>query len=328
MRDISLAPIDAVNFCPCPRRSENLTPFGKQKFEPLSPYSKCALAAFIVVGIAAFIFIALSSSKTIGFDDKIIFISCLSGGGALAALSVGGIVWHVIKKYASSKQILALPYSDRGQRAIACARQKLEQRQDLQPMIFKFRGLLSFSQPFDKEIARLAALHQEVYEAFVQKIKDNEDPWNDPSTLEMADDLMKLSYAISSLSLDELPRLAQKKKGSGNAVILTSAETYQYRTFFYLPTAYHSARRKVDRSENNPEVIVFSTKIEEKYLEPFYQEGTLQWEWRMLYNDYCERVRMCLDEDELKKKDSRYVKWTQADESKETFITEVGKQPT
>jgi hypothetical protein len=75
-------------------------------------------------------------------------------------------------------------------------------------------------------------------------------------------------------------------------------------------------------------------KVTEEYAKPFYDDlnKPIQYQWRMLYNDYCDRVRMYVNEADLadddRDGDRRHVSWTEKDEKRETFRQDPGTMPT
>lgn len=60
----------------------------------------------------------------------------------------------------------------------------------------------------------------------------------------------------------------------------------------------------------------------------FYEQGTIQNSWNTLYNEYCDRVRMYVTDEELEAADNRHVKWTKKDTGVETFCPIPSTKPT
>src|ERR1700724_3161703 len=61
-----------------------------KKTMPLSTQLKCALAAFVVVGIAGIVIASLGAINLFGPVGSIEFIATLAGGGALVLIGIGG----------------------------------------------------------------------------------------------------------------------------------------------------------------------------------------------------------------------------------------------
>lgn len=133
------------------------------------------------------------------------------------------------------------------------------------------------------------------------------------------DERMKISYVIGCLMLEELPRFIQKYPTYQDrqdqdqertfVAALTRQDSYQYKLFFACPTAYYQLR--ISGSEQN-----------------FYEAGTLESSWRVLYNDYCDRVVKIVLIEDLKKSDQRHAAFIGQDLSGESFNKEPGGIPT
>lgn len=226
--------------------------------------------------------------------------------------------------------------------AIAFAKRVIEQKDQeggaIQPSQFERHGMGGTQvllQPVNQDIAKLDALYKNVYlPTFENAIfaVDDGDPWSKHKVMQAADDLMKIAYAISVWTLEDLsdfraqiPEEKQHDAGhSGNkerteALALVTQDSYQYQTFFYCPKAYHLIRGGAVRKEF-PEVnqtdyrLDFPKSLPTKLVDPFYKEGKIQHQWNQLYNAYCDRVREVVKEKELEEADSRHVKWTKKDE--------------
>ncbi len=195
----------------------------------------------------------------------------------------------------------------------------------------------AYLQPVNKEITLLTVLYNEVFrKKFLDVLKNNvEDPWHQESVIDAADKCMKIAYAIGVLTLDDLESFNKKlvngifiidtSKVRSSAKALVNQDSYQYRTFYFCTTIYHWIRGQVVYSPAKGDI----TYPEEKYLGfPFYIEGTKQNSWRILYNEYCQGIRLCASEEELSKEDSRAVIWTQEDTQPKTFSLDLGTQPT
>jgi hypothetical protein len=83
-----------------------------------------------------------------------------------------------------------------------------------------------------------------------------------------------------------------------------------YRTFFYGLKTYrvynrHQGARSDLEDKNN-------------YADKFFEKGTIQYKWRNLYNDLCDRIYQHVKMEELWKEDRRFVKWAEKDDEGKT----------
>jgi hypothetical protein len=208
-------------------------------------------------------------------------------------------------------------YSDSGKKAIEFAKEQMKSN-PTESFIFS-AGWFSKEnthQPINKEIAILTNLYRTVaWPKLKRLLEENQvDPWGNKEVIEAADTCMKIAFAISNLTLDDLNSFTENLKKEKSVErsyeeALTLQDSYMYRTFYYCPWTYNFWRGECNIS--NQESI-------KDRVELFYQEGTKQNEWRTLYNEYCQRVRLYVNEENLRKKDKRHDNWTQEDVNKET----------
>lgn len=231
------------------------------------------------------------------------------------------------------------PYSDLGQQALDFARKKLEAHPEIAPQKFSagWYGPANTNQPINTEIALLTTLYWDVsfknFENLMKQHKEN--PWNNQEVLQAADECMKIAYAISNLTLDDLKSFTEKLSSKGDnrtfAKALTQQDSYQYRTFYYCTDAYHWLRGEIKWSMapySYKEGLFPSHPISEAHANTFYQKGTIQHSWNELYNNYCDRVRMYVDENELRLADNRHVNWTKKDTGIQSFRPVPDTRPT
>lgn len=227
---------------------------------------------------------------------------------------------------------------------LAYARSLLKENPNLAPVEFKCHP------PINKEISLLFTLYWDLKEEFGEAIKSHDkDPWANKNVLEAADRLMKIAYAISILTLEDLgpfTRYIYLKEGfyCSYAKALTRHDSYQYRTFYYCTTVYHVIRGQVESitkrkwksmggvdidNDYKGRILFYLTDdIPKGYSKSFYEEGTLQNQWNQLYNDYCDRVRYYVNESDLSAQDNRHVLWTKKDLNEKCFEREPTTQPT
>lgn len=217
--------------------------------------------------------------------------------------------------------------------ALAFARKKLAEHADIQPKQWS-------AQPVNQEIACLANLYWNVaYKNFEDLLKQHEgnNPWSHQEVINAADTCMKIAYAISNLTLDDLKaftktRVFEGEKRTYVQALTAQTNSYQYRTFFYFTNIYHLVRGAgawaCELGEDGG--IDYPDTISKEHADLFYKNGTVQNSWNSLYNEYCDRVRLYVKEKDLQKADPRHVNWTQkdTDAKRETFRAVPDTQPT
>lgn len=232
------------------------------------------------------------------------------------------------------------PYSNLGQEALEFARKKLQEHPELAPYKF-FAGWYdpdTTNQPINSEIALLTTLYWDVaFNSFENLMKQNKDnPWSNQEVIQAADECMKIAYAISNLTLDDLKPFTEALSSEGDnrtyAKALTQQDSYQYRTFYYCTNAYHWFRGEIGWKTNpwdkNEEGLFGPQSISGAHASAFYQKGTIQNSWNELYNNYCERVRLYVNEKELQSADNRHFTWTKKDTGIKSFSPVPDTQPT
>jgi hypothetical protein len=204
-------------------------------------------------------------------------------------------------------------------------------------------------QPTTPDISLLKALLEEVYmPKLLETAKSHKDQpisnrdgtksdnytlkWQDKEMVEVADICIKLSYAISCLTLEDLKPFAEKLQQKATSKIFCSYlvrqyGTYQMYTYFMCPDMYKLVRRGsgIGKAiDDKPEDFYSREDLgdesigDESYFQLFFTEGAIQQTWNELYNDFCERVLMYVIEDDLKKADDRWVKPIVKDTSPKT----------
>jgi len=231
-------------------------------------------------------------------------------------------------------------YSTLRQEVLDFARNKLEEYPGIAPEQFSAGcyGLDTTNQPINPEIALLTTLYWDVaFKNFEELMKQNKvNPWNNKEVINAADECMKIAYAIGDLTLDDLKSFTEERSSQGDnrtyAKALTQQDSYQYRTFYYCTNAYHWFRGEIAWSTNpwdkDKEGLFQPKSISEAHANAFYQKGTIQNSWNELYNGYCGRVRLYVNEKELKSADSRHIAWTKKDTGIKSFTSTPDTQPT
>jgi hypothetical protein len=322
--------------------------------KPLSTQSKCAIVAFVVGAVAGIVIIGLGAANIFGSIGSVGFIGSLASGGVVTVFFGGGIVWIAIASCkagqgeskddastiksetdvdtASKTDIVGVTYPSKdkmgraypkvGQQAIESARTGLFMNiTKFQPTKFStWGGPDNTYQPVHKEIPLLNTFYWEVcYGAFAGAIQDHpNDPWSQPGVQQLAGDLLKVGYAITCLMLEELPEFVhfleqQEGRRRSYAEALTRQDSYQCIAFFACARAYHWLRGGIIWNESDGG-LDYPQTTPQTHTDLFYQEGTLQFMWRKLYNDHCDRIRGYVKEADLGDADSRFTNWTQKDE--------------
>jgi hypothetical protein len=201
---------------------------------------------------------------------------------------------------------------------IQFARDELKKHSNLSPTLFPKKY-----QPVNAEINNLHSLYNDYYSNFLKELKTNylqdtnNNPWDHEIILDAADKYLKIAYAISCLTLEDLPAFTDNIPKTMNVNItyefaLVDQNSYQYRSFFYCSQIYHQIRGGIDYKQMI--LMNFEGDIPKEHANKFYQFGTRQNKWNAIYNNYCARIRQFVTDTNLKKQDSRHFKWTQQDQ--------------
>jgi hypothetical protein len=233
------------------------------------------------------------------------------------------------------------PLSQEGLEALSFAFKKLEEHPKTKPTVFKAgydKTGKKTHQPVNQQIARLHTLCIDVNKTLktvIQKNKES-DPWSQKEVIDAADAYIKIHFAIGILTLEDLPAflqsIAQKENPRTYAQALTEQDSYQYRTFYWCSFTYRDARFFKTWDDEADCLIAPDNEVWDDvakcYVAPknrvsdqqkalFETAGTQQNKWRKLYNEYCERTRMYVSENDLFEADKRHARWTTKDTGKD-----------
>lgn len=243
--------------------------------------------------------------------------------------------------YHSVRYVFYVPgyptYSKIGQDALAFARQLLSENPDVKPARF-YTFADKTHQPNNPEISKLTTLYWKYYKDFESLLqKHNADPWKQEEVLQAADKQMKIAFAISALTLQDLGPFTKKLASDGHprtyAKALSKQDSYQYRTFFYGTDFYHVIRcggvwEEDIRRPGKGDLVTPRGGAPKWHEAAFYKKGTRQHAWRELYNDFCNSVYQTVSKRELYRADSRHVNWTKPDTGPRSFRAVPDTMPT
>lgn len=196
---------------------------------------------------------------------------------------------------------------------------KREVKSIQEPFVFR-KGAETMHQP-DEELGKLVSrclgACSELQNLMEEHIVKGGDVWGEKEVLEVADKYIKLSYAVSVITLRNLPKFIEKLKNKELkkrtlVKALTMQDSYNYRTFFYLAKAFSFVRDakicvKVGESVFFENPLDNENSIRDQYIQGFYTKGTLQRKWFELFNNYGQFVKGLLNESQLNAADERFA---------------------
>lgn len=231
------------------------------------------------------------------------------------------------------------PYSDVANTAITFARSLLQQRDNIppEPIITGVPAHLPGLQPLNDEIARLTVLERtEIYPFFESVIRGNpDDTWNNPYVIDAANEYIKVCFAISALTVDDLPRLVESQRQLGEecttAQLIASRACYVKRTFYAMTKAYHWIRSGIHYNPGTERGfaarLIHPQYPNQEHSEKFYRNESMHFLWNQLYNEFCDRVFRCTTREELERESDLILPWIMNDESMGDFTTNPGPLP-
>lgn len=235
------------------------------------------------------------------------------------------------------------PYSKAGLEAIAFALEQLEKQPDTEPCELKnFWSKKKKNEATNPVIPRLMTLYYAAYAVKFEEALKDKDTWSMGNVVSSADDYMRMAFAISCLTLDDLEPFTNKLSSEkGNKISYANAlarqDSYLYKTFYFCTLVYHWLRGRLEYGVRSKEEWGYqseegfqylTTKIPEDHAKKFYDENLMMNRWRELYNEYCQRIRLYVNEEDLEKEDKRHVAWTKEDTGNSTFKREPDTLPT
>ncbi len=259
---------------------------------------------------------------------------------ASAALIVGGLVWKGWSSYCLSTKAVdplnkpSLPmkeYPPEGLEAIEFAKQKLLTVQSTDQYFNQFLADEN-KPPYAWAVYMMTNFYDEFYTKLETFILDkNIDCWGEEALIQHVDEYMKIVYAIGCLALEGIPDAVITNRDNPDfkthtemekrALIVKDQGLLFFRCFTLCSYIYHHARKSaLVEKDDHGQVLLKSCPPSDHYVSQFYQEGTPQFQWRLLYNDYCDRARMYVNFDVLYKLyEWRLPNWIQPDIDAGTF---------
>ncbi|AAP05300.1 hypothetical protein [Chlamydia caviae] len=173
--------------------------------------------------------------------------------------------------------------------------------------------------PIDDDIRYLCALRGERHNQFLNLLRiddsrelsfPDDQLWTDPEFTRVSTEFLQLSYAISVRSLLDLENYrAAHQDATSNLEALARQNSIYYKTFYMMSTAYSLLRHTYMYCRDSA-----SQEHIEARRARFYQPGSIENQWRLLYNDFCRQARSYLgDPEEADIRECRLIKHSTCD---------------
>ena len=262
---------------------------------------------------------SLSSDQTLAqrVGNVAVYVLILSASFAVysafrCAFSKNSFLTRSFKQVAGILHLTKTPlqknsYPKIGQEAFAFAREKLRENPTLAPTSFFSEEtiLKKTFQSVNQEIALLVTLYREVYLQNFESIcvQYANHPLEEPKVIQAAGELIKIAYTINCLALENL----EDSKASSALLEMMSTQSNSEQTgketASYLntaikifPFAFHRVlnlevdkfKKELHPQNHTPKSVLM---LPLKIIQPTSIE---------LYNDYCERIRLYMTEDEIR----------------------------
>ncbi|AFS22799.1 putative membrane protein [Chlamydia psittaci VS225] len=262
----------------------------------------------------------------------------LAGSAGLGLLIFGGIVLAVMGLVAAtafirSKQFIPVSgesgmglqpcpeLTAEGRAALDNAMQKLNQERDtLQPP--NWGGL---REPVNPDISHLLSLKSRKNNEVLELLHTDENgrvafpddaASRDPVLINAVTELMELSFAVSMYSLRDLEAYRERfPEVTSNLEALSRQESAYYKTFYQMSLSYSLLRHLHMYSQNDVSDADIASRRDR-----FYQEGTPEFQWRSLYNCFCQQARWYIgNEQEAVQREGRLIRHSTPDTSRGSF---------
>ncbi len=189
----------------------------------------------------------------------------------------------------------------------------------------------------EETITQLMADYRSKEETLINLLDNigrEKNPWINPTIGLHMDGCIKSAFLIGILTLKNLDSYIEQEAQKGNAYsrasALTTQNSFRYRAFFLLPKLYQLCRGSLTYVKDNSRGIL-SPWLKAFYAvnrKPFYSDHTRQFQWRKLYNTYCDSVYSFVKTKDLEQLDPRFTLFTKQDLHPCTYDWNVGTPPT
>ncbi len=284
-------------------------------------------AIALTIAVVGLIFVTLGSLNVFGSIGTTGWISSIAVGGGSSLMGIVSLVILLIKNRPprtqgihgllstppETNEALRLPddentpkkeLSQVEREALEFARKTLEEHPEVKHTDFDW-GRFARESLFDRDdktpvntdISKLTYIYDTIWAPKFKQIatSNSTDPWSRDEAVAIADAVLKLSCAIVYLTYDDMPALVQKlPKRHSEYFSLGCQYSYQYRWIVLHTRVYQMVRHASE---------------DQQHTKRFYEEGTIQSQWRKLFNDHC------VYEKNYSLGDVRYFSWFEQDTS-------------
>lgn len=205
------------------------------------------------------------------------------------------------------------PYPEVATQALRRAQELLAQNPAITPHQCNRNGR-AIPLPRNLEIAKLRTLCHIKYTQFVVAASKQSftfltfDPIRD-----LMDDCITLAYAIAVKSLEEMPQHASSFWGRKTYVqMLVDTNASLFCPVGLLSNLYHQFRSCASIEKVDGEDVLMPIKDQdalEQHGKTYFVPGKMEYRWRLLFNDYCDRVACYAPREEIKKLNSQVARW-------------------
>ncbi|WP_348662594.1 hypothetical protein [Chlamydia vaughanii] len=287
-------------------RDSGVPELSEDSFRPAHPLKALGLPVLIIISIATTLIGALGLAGA-GSLPLLIIGSLLIGLSLVAVLSIGISSLLAKKKLESSQEVVNNPpvLTSSGQAALLYAEQQISSQAGVASPEWPSKVL----PPINKDITLLLSLAEGKF-AELQNYKAQRDQGVSGSSSDaqegkdfntLATEYLQLCFAVSYFSLLDLSEYVNQNpdiRSVEHALALDSS--CYYRTFYQMSMGYHALR--------------FDDTASPQQSSRFYEEGTPEFQWRELYNSFCEQAALYVGRrDFLERLDSRILKHSTKD---------------
>lgn len=178
--------------------------------------------------------------------------------------------------------------------------------------------------PQNPKISAYTAIRRIYEKKLLIEFQKTKNPWNDSKYLRWYDEYLKISFAIAILTLEDLSQVNEKVPLQERSLFrtLVRQDAYPFITIGFGINAYHAAKNecRFERLQSGDKLRgPYPDEDELVNKDLFYETNTLQNRWNKLYNDFCNRLRMYVSEEDVSKdpkKDDRIFLAAKIDKTK------------